>query len=404
VGASPIVAEGTRPDRLPDAAAQRVAVLLQLALVGLALWGLYGLPWLALAPNRLLPGDPVASEAALGSAAHLLATLLIALLAPALLSAPTERWATLRVAALAAVLVALVILTGIAGARLIAGQPPAARALVGSGFWIALGGIALLLLHEARSLPLARVAVIALAGVGALAIARRAGAFEALSLFVEYRARRDAFDGAFWRHLGLSAGALGLAFAVSLPLGWLAFRSGRWRAFADAALSSVQVVPAVALFGLLVSLLSLALGAWPSLRELGFSAIGATPALLGVAAYLALPLTRSIADGLSAADPSAIETAQAMGMSERRITGEVRLPLGLPFFVAGLRVATVQSIGLVTLGGLIGAGGFGALVFEGMSQLAADLIILGSAPVVTLAVVADLTLRGLESRLWRPLS
>ena len=93
-----------------------------------------------------------------------------------------------------------------------------------------------------------------------------------------------------------------------------------------------------------------------------------------------------------------------MGMPERRIAWEVRLPLGLPVFVAGLRVATVQAIGLVTLGGLIGAGGLGALVFEGMAQFAPDLIILGSAPVIAFAILSDLGLRAFELRLARPLS
>ena len=99
-----------------------------------------------------------------------------------------------------------------------------------------------------------------------------------------------------------------------------------------------------------------------------------------------------------------IETARGMGMTDRRIAWEVRLPLGLPVFVSGLRVAAVQSIGLTTLGGLIGAGGFGALVFEGMAQFAPDLIILGSLPIVAMAILADLALRAFELRVARPLS
>ena len=84
-----------------------------------------------------------------------------------------------------------------------------------------------------------------------------------------------------------------------------------------------------------------------------------------------------------------------MGMGPSRIALEVRLPLGMPVFAAGLRVAIVQGIGLVTLGGLVGAGGLGALVFEGLAQFAPDLILLGAAPVVALAVVADVGVAGL---------
>jgi osmoprotectant transport system permease protein len=79
-------------------------------------------------------------------------------------------------------------------------------------------------------------------------------------------------------------------------------------------------------------------------------------------------------------------------MTEMRTTLEVRIPLGLPILMSALRVAAVQSIGLMTLGGLIGAGGLGAIVFEGMSQLASDLIILGAIPIVILALIADMGL------------
>jgi len=161
----------------------------------------------------------------------------------------------------------------------------------------------------------------------------------------------------------------------------------------------VQVVPALALFGLLIPLLSALLGAAPWLRAAGLEAIGAAPALLAVSAYAALPLWRSVVSGLGAADPAAVAAARAIGMGEGRVAAEVRFPLGLPVFAAGLRVAAVQCIGLATLGGLVGAGGLGAIVFEGMAQFAADLILVGALPIVALALGADALLRGLEARL-----
>ncbi|HEX8168353.1 MAG TPA: ABC transporter permease [Beijerinckiaceae bacterium] len=391
-------------DRLPFVSGRAVAVGLKVALAGIGVGALYGGAWLSVAPNRLLPGQALPATAALGAWAHAIAAALALFLA---LSSRGRGAGPARSAGftlLAALLTGLLIATGLAAGGLLDGHPASARCMVGAGFWVATGAVGLLLLDEARLLPPARVASIALLGLAALAVARRAGAFDALSILVEYRARADLFEAAFWRHLALSGAALMLALLVSIPLGWTAFRHPRLRTGIDAALNGVQVVPAVALFGLLVSLLSLALAAWPSLRALGLAAIGPTPALVGVAAYLTLPLTRGIATGLAAADPAVIETARGMGMTDRRIAYEVRLPLGLPVFVGGLRVAAVQSIGLTTLGGLIGAGGFGALVFEGMAQFASDLIILGSAPIVAVAVLADLSLRALELRLARPLS
>lgn len=390
-------------DRPPPGAAA-VGLALRVGLAGLATVALYAGTWLSVAPNRLMPGQGFAAPAALGASAHAVPAILLAMIGAALLPLSSTRRLTLRFGLILSLLVALLILSGLSAATLLEGRPPAARVMVGAGFFTVIGCLALLLLDDARALPPTRIAWMAAAAALALTLARRGGAFEALSIFVEYRARTDAFHAAMARHLALSLAALGTALSISIPLGWLAFRHPRIRAGVDAGLSGIQVVPAVALFGLLVSLLSLALAAFPSLRVLGLAAIGPTPALIGVAAYLALPLTRGVVSGLAAADPALIETAKGMGMTEARIVGEVRLPLGLPVFVAGLRLAAVQSIGLVTLGGLIGAGGFGAVVFEGMAQFAPHLIILGSAPVVAIAILADLGLRAAELRLARPLS
>jgi osmoprotectant transport system permease protein len=302
------------------------------------------------------------------------------------------------------VTIGLVVLTGLGAGELMQGRPAAVRAMVGAGFWIALASLAILLVEAGRNLGAGRLSACLALALAALAVSRRAGVFDALSLFVEFRARADLFEAATLQHLALSGTALLLALSVSFPLGWLAFRSRRIRSGVDAALNAIQVVPAVALFGFLVSLLSLGLAAWPALRGLGLAAIGPVPALIGVACYLALPLTRSITAGFLSPDPSVIEAARAMGMSTQRIAWEVRLPLGLPIFVGGLRVALVQSIGLMTLGGLVGAGGLGALVFEGMSQFASDLILLGSAPIVAIAILADVLLRSAESVMARPLS
>jgi osmoprotectant transport system permease protein len=355
-------------------------------------------------PNRLLPGEALPATAVLGGWAYASALALLLIVGAGFRRDAGEAARSTRFALLLGLLIGLLILTGIAAGRSLEGQPPSARCMAGAGFFTMVGAIVLLLLDEARALRPTLVAAIVLCGVVALAIARRSGAFEGLSIMVEYRARSDLFRAALLRHVALSVSALALALLVSIPLGWLAFRHPRFRAGVNALLSGVQVVPAVALFGLLVSLLSFALAAWSSLRGLGLAAIGPTPALIGVAAYLMLPLTRGVATGLAAADPAVIETARGMGMTDRRIAWEVRLPLGLPVFVSGLRVAAVQSIGLTTLGGLIGAGGFGALVFEGMAQFAPDLIILGSLPIVAMAILADLALRAFELRVARPLS
>ncbi len=341
----------------------------------------------------MLAGEPVGAARALGGpAAHALAFLAVA---AAWRRVPDRVASVLLAFGAAAALGA----TGLAAARLLEGRPPAARAALGSGFWLALGAACLLLALRSRGRggrwwPAAGLAA-------ASALLWRWGALDALSLAAEYRARADLVHAAALRHLALSAAALGLAAAVAVPLGWWAFRSGGAEAAIGGALYGVQVVPALALFGLLVPLLSALLGAAPFLRAAGLEAIGATPALLAASAYAALPLWRAVVAGLGAADPAAVAAARAMGMAEGRIAAEIRVPLGLPVFAGGLRVAAVQCVGLATLGGLVGAGGLGAVVFEGMAQFAADLILLGALPIVATALLADALLRGLEARAGR---
>jgi osmoprotectant transport system permease protein len=366
---------------------------LQWSAAALALFGLYGLPWLAIAPNRLLAGEPVGAIDAFGPAAHLAAPILVA---TAWRGMPDRAASLLLALAIATALGA----AGAAAAHLLDGRPPAARAMLGGGFWLALGAACLLLALRSRDhgwrawWPAVVLAV-------AFALLWRSGALDALSLVAEYRARADRVQAALLQHLALSAAALGLAAAVAVPLGWWAFRSPRAESAVGGVLNGAQVVPALALFGLLIPLLSALLGAAPFLRAAGLEAIGTTPALIAVAVYAALPLWRAVVDGLGAADPAAVAAARAMGMAEARIAAEIRIPLGLPVFAAGLRVAAVQCIGLATLGGLVGAGGLGAVVFEGMAQFAADLILLGSLPIVGLALLADSLLRALAQRAGR---
>jgi osmoprotectant transport system permease protein len=356
----------------------------RLALVVAILTALFEFSWIALAPNRLVSGEPVLARHALGSSAFMIAALAIL---PEALGRRGHLVATLVL--LGALALALVS-TGGAAKALLQGRPPSARVMLGSGFWVASVAMVLLAVEHARAARQRWASPLILGGLAAIVAACLAGgALDRLSLVVEYKARLSIVHAAFHQHVVLALGALSLALAVALPLGWLAFRSPRTEAVTNAVLGAIQVTPAIALFGLLIPLLAGLLDAAPDLRRLGIGAIGAAPALLGVAVYLALPLFRGLVSGLRATDPAVVEAAQAMGMTESRTTVEVRIPLGLPILLGALRVAAVQSIGLMTLGGLIGAGGLGAVVFEGMSQLAADLILLGSIPIIGLALAVD---------------
>jgi osmoprotectant transport system permease protein len=364
-------------------------------LLALVVLGGLLLPWLTVAPNRLLPGIPLGGFSAVGWAGF-------AALAALLLAVPPRVPPFL--AAVLALAAALLLLwgTGQAAGRALEGMAPAARAGLGGGFWTAMVAAFALAAARAAALPFPGRALLALLGLGGLALLWLGGVFEPLSLMVEYRARQDAVQAALLRHLALAGGALLLALLVAVPLAWAGFRRPAAAGPVGAVLGAVQVVPALALFAALIPLLAALLALLPALRGLGLGAIGPAPAVIATAGYLALPLWRAVLGGLTSADPAAVAAARAMGMTEGGITREVRLPLALPVFAGGLRVAVVQAIGLVTLGGLVGAGGLGALVFEGLAQFATDLMLLGALPIVLLALMADALTRSVEQLLGTP--
>lgn len=353
------------------------------------------LPWLSVAPNRLLPGQGITALDALGAPAFVVIVFLLA-------AAPRRVPAAFAASATLGALLLLLHLTGRAAHAALAPLGEAARAGFGAGFWLGLAAVLALFASRASALPGRRGWLALVALLAGLAALLGSGALDRLSLLVEYQARAEAVRAALLRHLALAGGALLLALLVAVPLAWLAFRRPRFAPPLGAAFAGVQVVPGLALFALLIPLLAALLAAMPALRGLGLAAIGPAPAVIATACYLALPLWRSLLGGLAAADPAAVSAARAMGMGEARITAEIRLPLALPVFAAGMRVALVQAIGLVTLGGLVGGGGLGALVFEGLAQFATDLMLLGALPIVGLALLADALARLAETRLGRP--
>lgn len=345
------------------------------------------------APNRLLTGTAIDAPSILGAMLWPLGAL--AAIGPGLLAGSRGRLAA-AIAALACLGAFALLLAGLGhgAAAWTAGQPPAARARLAAGAWI---GASLL----AAAVPLGARRVDPAAGgpIGALALAASvqglwlAGRLDALSVVVEFRARRDELAAALLDHLALALGALALAALVTGALAlWR-----RGRGLVDLTVSGLQVVPAVALLGGLVTAASALLSAAPALRTYGLSALGTVPALVGIAAYLLLPLWRGLQGALRAPDAASLDAARALGLTPRQILTGLRLPLGASVLLGGVRVAAVQALGLATLGALVGAGGLGTLVFDGMAQFAPDLILLGALPVIALSLAAERALSGLEA-------
>jgi osmoprotectant transport system permease protein len=219
------------------------------------------------------------------------------------------------------------------------------------------------------------------------------GVFDDLSIAREFANRRALFAAALGQHLGLVAAALAASLAIGVPLGILAHERRRAGGRIFAVLNVVQTIPSIALFGVLIGPLTALSEALPALRAAGLRGIGFAPALIALVLYALLPVARNVEAGLGSVPPAAREAAIGMGMTGRQVLFRIALPLATPVLFAGLRIVTVQTIGLTVVAALIGAGGLGSFVFLGLGQTANDLVLLGALATIFLALGADTLLR-----------
>jgi osmoprotectant transport system permease protein len=269
-----------------------------------------------------------------------------------------------------------------------------ARVSLGSGFWLLLLALALLVtdaLARQRLAPATRVVALALAA-GAVALLLGSASWNNLSVMREYASRADSFWREASRHVLLSAGSLAAAAAVGLPLGVLAHKRPGLRPPLLQTLNLIQTIPSIALFGILMAPLGYLAATFPLAADLGIRGIGAAPALVALFLYALLPMVANTAIGLGQVSPAVVDAARGMGLTDGQILTGVELPLAFPVILTGIRIVLVQSIGLVTVAALIGGGGFGTFVFQGIGQTATDLILLGAVPTVTLAFSAAVLL------------
>jgi len=361
-------------------------VLLLLAIIALAAGAL---PFVNFAPNRLVSGEGRALWQVWSFSPALLLLPLCLLLG---LTLARGRWALAATLVVCELLFAgLVWSAGLAASHLATSESPLARTAVGSGLWLWLALCLLACSDAIRRLspqPIWRWLLQAQIWILPLLLLF-SGELNSLSLLKEYANREDVFNAALAQHLTLLVGTLVPALLIGVPLGILCYRRKTTQGPVFAALNVIQTVPSVALFGLLIAPLAGLTRAWPWLSSLGIAGTGMTPALIALVLYALLPLARGVLAGLSQVPAEVLESADAMGMNARQRFWQIQLPLALPVLLRGLRVVAVQTVGMAVIAALIGAGGFGALVFQGLLSSALDLVLLGVIPTIVLAVVVD---------------
>jgi osmoprotectant transport system permease protein len=150
----------------------------------------------------------------------------------------------------------------------------------------------------------------------------------------------------------------------------------------------VQTIPSIALFGMLIAPLGWLAMRLPVLGAIGVQGIGAAPAFIALFLYALLPMVATTLIGLTQVPRDVVDAARGMGLSGRQMLFQIELPLARSVILTGIRIVLVQNIGLATIAALIGGGGFGVFVFQGIGQTASDLILLGAIPTVVLALGA----------------
>ncbi|HUA09567.1 MAG TPA: ABC transporter permease [Candidatus Acidoferrales bacterium] len=178
-------------------------------------------------------------------------------------------------------------------------------------------------------------------------------------------------------HLALVAAALVCALAIALPIGFALARHERASRIVLVLLGALYTIPSLALLAILVQFLGL----------------GTAPIFVALVAYAQFVLVRNVLAGVHAVDPAQRDAATGMGMSSLQRALRVEFPQALPIVIGGVRIAAVAMIALATLGGYVGAGGLGSLIFIGFTLHHSDEIVAGSIAVCLLAIVIDAALR-----------
>lgn len=272
-----------------------------------------------------------------------------------------------------------------------------ARVSPASGFWVLFAALSLLATDAIARLdprPALRILLllVALSAVSAIVLS---GQWDDLSVLKEYTSRADIFWTEAGRHVQLAIGSLVAATAIGIPLGVLCYKIEKLRAGVLNTLNIVQTVPSIALFGILIAPLGWIAANIPGASAIGIRGIGMAPAFVALFLYSLLPVVSNTVVGLAGVSKSVNEAARGLGMTAWQRLIRIEFPLALPIILTGIRIVLVQNIGLATIAALIGGGGFGVFVFQGIGQTAMDLVLLGTIPTVVMGFAAAILLDAL---------
>jgi osmoprotectant transport system permease protein len=354
-------------------------------LVGVSVAAVLWLPFVSVKANRIALGDAYGLFQLLPQPSVQLLLLVLSVWALAALFVTSPRWRLL--AALLGLLALVAALGDVAHHAL---TDTRVRVTAAPAFWLLLLAILLAATDARLSLafsPLGKLLWLLLSAA-AIGLVLKSPLLDGLAVMNEFRANQTQFWAQLLRHVQLTFGALAAGLLLGLPLGAACFLLPKIRQAVLYGLSLVQTIPSLALFGLLM----VPLGFWAQnsawARGVGISGIGAAPALIALILYNLFPIVANTVAGLHQVPAAVRDAARGLGLTRTQIFRQIDLPLAAPVVLTGVRVALVQTIGMVTVAAMIGGGGLGAFVFQGLGQTATDLVLLGALPTVAMAFFA----------------
>lgn len=192
--------------------------------------------------------------------------------------------------------------------------------------------------------------------------------------------RKDAILTAFQEHIFLAGISMLIAIVIAVPLGIILTRFKKAAETVIGITAIIQTIPSLALLGFMLPVFG----------------IGKVPAIIALTLYALLPILRNTYAGITEVDPALVDAGKGMGMTSFQILFMVELPMTLPILMAGIRTATVLTIGVAALATFIGAGGLGDLIIRGLNVSNNNLILAGAIPAALLALVFDFLLKKIE--------
>ena len=273
-------------------------------------------------------------------------------------------------------------------------QEPFTRISLSIGFWLSFIAI-YVLIYSCRQRIRSRLPkdIITWSGASFVVIMLIAGWFNDISVIQEYASYKERFFQEFGHHIFLVGISVACGTIMGIILGITANRNIQAAKPIFFVTNITQTIPSLALFGLLIAPLSVLSFKFPFLRQLGIRGVGDAPAIIALTIYSLLPIVRNTYAGLQQVDNAVINTGIGMGMNRSQVFKKIELPLAAPLILEGVRISSVQSVGLTAVAALIGAGGLGWFIFQGLGQAAADMILLGAIPIIILALLVDALMR-----------